>query len=112
MERKLPENEGHREESRWEKRGVTLPTVMSECLIQPFLMLELVLNFPVMRTKKYTFFPFYFILLLKPFSTEVLLLSSVTEVMGIVRDFLLSLLIQLSTLSFPLHGLSAYLTLK
>ena len=60
----------------------------------------------------HTLFPFYFILLLKPVFIEVLLLPSVAEVMGIVTDFLLSFLIQLSMLSFPLRGLSAYLTLK
>ena len=60
----------------------------------------------------HTLSPFYFMFLLKPVFTEVQLLSSVTEVMGIVRDFLPSFLIQLSMLSFPLHGLSAYLTLK
>lgn len=43
-----------------------------------------------MNQEIHTLFPFYFILLLKPVFIEVLLLPTVTEVMGIGSDFLLS----------------------
>lgn len=47
MEKKLPEHKGNTEESRWEKEEDVFLRVKFEGLLQPFLMLDLVMNFSV-----------------------------------------------------------------